>query len=118
MRCSACSHQNPFDSKFCARCATKLSAHSAPVDFGAVRARSGFVRSNATAVMVLGICSLAVCSLLGPIAWIMGRKELDRIRAGELPQSGYGMTNAGYICGIIGTILLPFSLLYLVFVLS
>jgi hypothetical protein len=118
MRCSTCDHLNQFDSKFCSRCATKLSAHSAPVDFGAVRGHQSFARSNATAVLVLGICSLAVCSLLGPIAWVMGRKELDRINAGELPRSGYGMANAGYICGIIGTMLLPFTLLYLAFVLS
>jgi hypothetical protein len=114
MRCPSCSHVNRFDSKFCSRCATRLSEHGAPVDFSALPPMPAHARSNATAVLVLGICSLAICGLLGPIAWVMGSKELARIRAGELPQSGYGMTNAGYICGIIGTILIPFTLLYLV----
>lgn len=36
---------------------------------------------------------------------------------GEAPQSGYGMTNAGYICGIVGTVLLGLTMLWVLFVL-
>ena len=55
------------------------------------------------AVLTLGILSLAVCSIMGPIAWSMGSEELRRIDAGLTPPHGRGSTQAGRICGIIGT---------------
>lgn len=73
-------------------------------------------RSNAVTILVLGILSIAVCGVMGPIAWVMGKKELDRIASGEIGHDGYGMTNAGYICGIIGSIILAFTLIWLLLV--
>ena len=56
-------------------------------------------------ILVLGILSLVICGLLGPIAWIMGSIDLAKMRRGEMDNSGYGITQAGWILGIIGTIL-------------
>ncbi|MBI1903903.1 MAG: DUF4190 domain-containing protein [Planctomycetia bacterium] len=61
-----------------------------------------------TMVLVLGILSIAIggCGwILGPIAWSMGNKDLKEMAAGRMDRSGEGATNAGRICGIIGTIL-------------
>lgn len=55
------------------------------------------------AVLTLGILSLAVCSIMGPIAWSMGSEELRRIDSGMTSPQGRGSVQAGRICGIIAT---------------
>lgn len=57
-------------------------------------------------ILVLGICSLVVCGLLGPVAWIMGNNDLQAMAAGRMDPSGEGMTKAGKILGMIATILI------------
>jgi hypothetical protein len=59
-----------------------------------------------TLILVLGILSLIVCGFLGIPAWIMGNRDLKEIDAGTMDPSGRSTTNAGRICGMIGTILL------------
>jgi hypothetical protein len=56
-------------------------------------------------VFTLGILSLLLCGFLGPVAWYMGAEDLDKMRRGVMDKSGYGVTQAGYILGIIATIL-------------
>ena len=62
--------------------------------------------SRATTVLVLGILSLALCSVMGPIAWAMGNEELRRIDVGQAPDLARSSVVAGRICGIISTSLL------------
>jgi hypothetical protein len=64
-----------------------------------------YVQSRATTILVLGIPSLVVCGLLGPIAWYQGNQEMQRIAAGAVDPSTQGTVNAGRICGIVGTVL-------------
>jgi len=71
---------------------------------------------KATTVLVLGILSLAVCSLLGPFAWVMGRRVVKEIDASGGRLGGRGAATAGWICGLIATILILVSLLFFVFV--
>ena len=59
-----------------------------------------------TLILVLGILSLIVCGFLGIPAWIMGTSDLKEIDSGTMDPSGRSATNAGRICGMIGTILL------------
>jgi predicted Zn finger-like uncharacterized protein len=62
-----------------------------------------------TLILVLGILSLVLtpCAIiLGPIAWIMGQNDLSAMRAGRMDDQGRDLTNAGRICGIIGTCLI------------
>src|SRR5690348_6015244 len=67
------------------------------------------------AVLTLGILSLAVCAIMGPIAWSMGSEELRRIDSGMTPPQGRGSVQAGRICGIIGTsVLILTALLFLI----
>jgi hypothetical protein len=62
-------------------------------------------------VLTLGILSLALSPLFiiawmfGLAAWIMGQRDLARMNSGIVDNEGYGTTQAGWICGIIGTIL-------------
>ncbi|MFA5191591.1 MAG: DUF4190 domain-containing protein [Verrucomicrobiia bacterium] len=59
-----------------------------------------------TLILVFGILSLVFCAPLGIAAWIMGNGDLKQMDAGTMDPSGRSNTNAGRICGIIGTVLL------------
>jgi hypothetical protein len=74
-------------------------------------------------ILTLGIVGL-VCSVivfclplpligcvLSIIAWSLGTGDLRKMDRGEMDPEGHGSTMAGYVCGIIGTII---SLMYLV----
>lgn len=69
-------------------------------------------------ILVLGIISLSFVALsmcyglgilvglpLGITAWVLGSGDLRKIKNNEMDIEGLGMTQAGWICGIIGTIL-------------
>jgi hypothetical protein len=64
-------------------------------------------------ILVFGILSLVsvaflCCPLglpLGIAAWIMGQGDLRKMRENVMDPEGRGLTQAGWICGIIGTIL-------------
>lgn len=62
--------------------------------------------SQSTTILVLGILSLVVCQILGPIAWVMGNNELTAIDAGRRPPQNRGTAQAGRILGIISTVLM------------
>jgi hypothetical protein len=66
-------------------------------------------------VLVLGILSLVVCAIMGPIAWSMGNEEIRRIDAGQAPPDGRGNANAGKICGIISSVLMIGMVVLMVF---
>lgn len=69
---------------------------------------------RATTILVLGILSLVVCQPIGIAAWIMGNKDIKEMDAGLMDPSGRSTTNAGRICGIIGSILLIlFALIFI-----
>ncbi len=59
---------------------------------------------RAVAVLVLGILGVASpwCFICGIIGWVMGHGDLKDMEAGRMDRSGYSMTKAGKICGIIG----------------
>ena len=65
-----------------------------------------------TAVLVLGILSIVLGILiplgglvLGILAWVMGQREIAKMRAGQMDSAGEGNTRTGWICGIVGTCL-------------
>jgi hypothetical protein len=64
-----------------------------------------------TLILVLGILGLVICPLLGIPAWIMGNTDLKEIDAGRMDPTGRGLTEAGRIIGIIGTVLLALSVI-------
>ncbi len=63
-----------------------------------------------TLILVLGILSIVICGFLGIPAWIMGKNDLAAMDAGQMDPAGRSVTNAGKICGIIGTVLLILGL--------
>ena len=75
---------------------------------------------RATLILVLGILGLVVCGPLGIAAWVMGSGDLKEMDAGTMDPAGRGTTQAGKICGIIGTILMivGFAIVILVMLLG
>jgi hypothetical protein len=68
---------------------------------------------KATMALVLGILGLVLCGVLAPFAWVIGKNAVADIDASNGRLGGRGSANAGYILGIIGTILLGLSVLAL-----
>ena len=56
-------------------------------------------------VLVMGILGILVCMLCAPCAWIMGKKDLRLMDAGQMDAEGRGLTLAGMYLGIFGTVL-------------
>ena len=68
---------------------------------------------RATTSLVLGILGIVPCQLLAPFAWWIGKKTLDEIDASQGRVGGRGAAQAGYILGIVGTVLLALSLVFI-----
>ncbi|MBN2624713.1 MAG: hypothetical protein JXA83_15150, partial [Acidimicrobiales bacterium] len=59
-----------------------------------------------TTILVLGILSLVVCSLLGPVAWVMGNNALAEIDRNPTAYTNRSSVQAGRICGIVSSCLM------------
>jgi hypothetical protein len=68
--------------------------------------------SEATTIFVLGIVGVTACGLCAPIAWAKGASY--RKTCLVLGQPPNGLATAGWIMGIIGTILIGISLAFMV----
>jgi hypothetical protein len=108
MRCPYCDERISADARQCRYCGENLDE----LDDRAMRNRFGLRRDcephRGTLILVLGIVSLVMGGLglfLGLPAWIMGHKDLKKMDSGQMDPSGRSVTQAGYVCGIIGTIL-------------
>ena len=56
-------------------------------------------------VLAFGIISLFFCGIIfGAIAWVMGKSDLEQMRAGTMDPAGESMTTVGRILGIIGLV--------------
>jgi uncharacterized protein DUF4190 len=71
--------------------------------------------SQGTTILVLGILSLLCFGIiLGPIAWVMGNNAMREIDQNPAGYSNRGTVVAGRICGIIGTVLGVFGIIYFI----
>lgn len=67
---------------------------------------------DGTTVLVLGILGIVACGLLAPIAWIKGSSaRRDMAAQPHVTWSNQSSVTAGWVCGIIGTILIGLVLL-------
>lgn len=69
---------------------------------------------QSTLVMILGILSLVLCQVLGPVAWIMGNRVVREIDSAQGRLGGRSQAQAGRICGIIATALMIITILFVV----
>jgi hypothetical protein len=67
--------------------------------------------SEATTIFVLGIVGITACGICAPIAWAKGSSYRKTCQImGTIPN---GLATAGWIMGIIGTILIGISLVFM-----
>jgi len=74
--------------------------------------------SNATNVLIFGVLGIALCQLLGPVAWSMANKELLRIDLGEADPTKRGTVMAGKILGVISTVMMSLGVVWMLFVMA
>lgn len=67
---------------------------------------------GAVAALVLGILSLVMCAPLGPFAIWQGRKAEALVEQGT--HGGGGMAKAGWIMGVIATVLLALGVVIII----
>ena len=60
--------------------------------------------------LVLGIVGVVTCQVVSPFALVIGRRAMKEIDASQGSLGGRGMAQAGYILGIIGTVILALLL--------
>jgi hypothetical protein len=63
---------------------------------------------------VLGILGILVCQVVAPFAMVIGRRAVKEIDASNGAIGGRGSAQAGYIMGIIGTVLLALGVLIVI----
>lgn len=69
---------------------------------------------RATTSLVLGILGLVGCQVLSPFAWSIGKKAVAEIDASQGRLGGRSQAQAGYILGIVGSVLLILAAGFLV----
>lgn len=68
---------------------------------------------RAVAALILGILSLVCMGFLAGIpAIILGKMEMNAIRAGTAPAAGESAAKVGFVLGIIGTTLTCLSMIF------
>ena len=66
---------------------------------------------QATTILILGICGLVLCQVLGPFAWSMGNKALREIDSSQGQLGGRDTVNIGRILGIVATVIMGLAFL-------
>ena len=57
-----------------------------------------------TLILILGIASLLLFGVIGIFAWVLGSRDLARMRRGEMDRAGEANTKLGRFLGICGTV--------------
>ena len=73
---------------------------------------------RATTALVLGILGIVMCQVLAPFAWVIGKRTVDEIDASRGTLGGRGPAHAGYVLGVVGSILLGLAVLGLLIALA
>ncbi len=68
---------------------------------------------RATTSLVLGIVGIVMCQVAAPFALVIGRSTLREIDASGGRLGGRGSAQAGYVLGIVGTVMLGLGVLSL-----
>lgn len=71
--------------------------------------------TQAIVSLVLGILGIFCCGVLAPVAWYIGSQELKAIQTGASPAAGASLAKAGMIMGIVGSVLLVLTILWIFF---
>ena len=94
-------------------------AYGGPPPFGGPPSYGGMrEHPQGTVILVLGIVSLVVCQVLGPVAWVMGNNAMADINRSPGLYTNQSSVQAGRICGIIATAFLALTILGVIIVIA
>jgi len=65
---------------------------------------------KANTSLVLGILGVVLCQVVAPFAWVIGRRTVQEIDASGGRWGGRGQAQAGFVLGIVGTVILGLSI--------
>jgi hypothetical protein len=115
MICNRCKVSNPEVAQFCCNCAFPLGSTNQAsaenkgaqyVEYGSVAKSQTGASGRAITSMILSIASLVLCcTFLGVPGMILGKMEMNEIKAGRAPQAGDGFAKTAFYLGIAGTAL-------------
>lgn len=71
----------------------------------------GRAPEGATTVFIIGLLSLVLCQIMGPIAWYMGADYAKRCKRARVRPDG--LATAGMVLGIVATVLLVLTIVYI-----
>ncbi len=74
--------------------------------------------TNAILALVFGIIGFIAFPPLGIAAWILGAREKATIARGQSSEAGKGIATAGWILGIVDTVLLIIGILIAILVIA
>jgi len=126
--CPRCDQPNPPDARRCGHCGAEFDTVSEQWEGRGVRRDSephrgqtvitlGVISAVCGGISMMGCTFLSVFGLgLGIPAWVMGQRDLKKMRLGVMDARGEAQTRSGWICGMVGTILSILGMLVLVFV--
>jgi hypothetical protein len=113
--CPDCGRHAHRDATRCPACGGRLAGDGPDLDWRRSGRRSGRRRDaephrggTVLALGITGLCLTAfpvVGAVLGLVAWVMGQGDLRKQRNGLMDPEGAGLTQAGWVCGIIATAL-------------
>ncbi len=70
-------------------------------------------------MLLLGVLSLFCCGVLGPLAWVLGRRALNDIEASGGAYGGRVQVMVGYVLGIIGTLwMIALAILFILMIIG
>jgi flagellar basal body-associated protein FliL/predicted nucleic acid-binding Zn ribbon protein len=107
MYCPNCGNENVSSAKFCINCGKALTvAEQTPSPPVAALSQLQEEPGRGATILVLGILSMIMLGFIAGIpAWVMGNRDLRKIRDGTIAAGQWGLTAAGRVLGIIGTLL-------------
>jgi hypothetical protein len=105
--CPSCGERVPRDSERCRLCGAYLDEED-----DAAGLRRDLEPHRGGLILALGILSLVGISCCGAVglpfgiaAWAMGQADIRKMDAHQMDPQGRGTTNAGKVCGIVGSLL-------------
>jgi len=127
-RCPYCGQNVVADAERCQHCGEALAGEDRPWEQHGAGVRRDCEPHRGPLILTLGIVSICItppgfcCGIFGLLfsgiglglgipAIIMGKNDLAKMTQGTMDTQGHGQTQAGWICGIIGTSLAGLGLL-------
>jgi predicted Zn finger-like uncharacterized protein len=109
--CPHCGTVVHHQARRCLRCGERLGRRRYEDDDDRPRRRDcephrgGLVLSLGVMALLLSFVCGPVGLVLGLLAWVLGQMDLAKMKEGSMDDDGLGMTQAGWICGMIGSAL-------------